>query len=224
MCTGGRAPDEFALQSDEVYLNLILEFVPETIYRIIKHYSRTKRQVPTLYVKVPKQPLHPFFSRVPQTQTPIHVLTIPPPPCSCTCIRWPALSRTSISWGSVTGISSLRTCSSTRTRTWSNFATLSAPLPPSCPMPTYPLNSPNPCSPFDPYAPWPCPPCPPDPHAPHPMPCSPRILAHNHRTSRSKALRLADSRGSAARGAPRRLSGGRRTSHTFARATTAPPS
>mmetsp|Transcript_14516 Transcript_14516/g.30046 ORF Transcript_14516/g.30046 Transcript_14516/m.30046 type:complete len:361 (-) Transcript_14516:208-1290(-) len=37
---------------DEVYLNLVLEFVPETIYRIIKHYSRTKRQVPSLYVKL----------------------------------------------------------------------------------------------------------------------------------------------------------------------------
>jgi len=37
---------------DEVYLNLVLEFVPETIYRIIKHYSRTKRQVPNLYVKL----------------------------------------------------------------------------------------------------------------------------------------------------------------------------
>jgi glycogen synthase kinase 3 beta len=37
---------------DEVYLNLVLEFVPETIYRIIKHYSRTKRQVPGLYVKL----------------------------------------------------------------------------------------------------------------------------------------------------------------------------
>ena len=39
-------------QPEEVYLNLVLEFVPETIYRIIKHYSRTKRQVPGLYVKV----------------------------------------------------------------------------------------------------------------------------------------------------------------------------
>ena len=40
------------MQPDEVYLNLVLEFVPETIYRIIKHYSRTKRQVPGLYVKL----------------------------------------------------------------------------------------------------------------------------------------------------------------------------
>jgi len=37
---------------EEVYLNLVLEFVPETIYRIIKHYGRTKRPVPTLYVKL----------------------------------------------------------------------------------------------------------------------------------------------------------------------------
>ena len=40
------------IQPEEVYLNLVMEFVPETIYRIIKHYSRTKRQVPGLYVKV----------------------------------------------------------------------------------------------------------------------------------------------------------------------------
>eukprot|EP00961_Rhodomonas_salina_P151900 2044858-Rhodomonas_salina.2 len=49
-CTTGA--DVWFWQPDEVYLNLVLEFVPETIYRIIKHYSRTKRQVPSLYVKV----------------------------------------------------------------------------------------------------------------------------------------------------------------------------
>ena len=37
---------------DEVFLNLVLEFVPETIYRIIKHYGKSKRPVPTLYVKL----------------------------------------------------------------------------------------------------------------------------------------------------------------------------
>ena len=48
-----------SVQPEEVYLNLVLEFVPETIYRIIKHYSRTKRQVPGLYVKVcPSFPPH----------------------------------------------------------------------------------------------------------------------------------------------------------------------
>ncbi|EKX47114.1 hypothetical protein GUITHDRAFT_94045 [Guillardia theta CCMP2712] len=37
---------------DEVYLNLVLEFVPETIYRIVKHYSRTKRVVPGVFIKL----------------------------------------------------------------------------------------------------------------------------------------------------------------------------
>eukprot|EP00339_Tiarina_fusa_P018076 CAMPEP_0117034398 /NCGR_PEP_ID=MMETSP0472-20121206/24494_1 /TAXON_ID=693140 ORGANISM="Tiarina fusus, Strain LIS" /NCGR_SAMPLE_ID=MMETSP0472 /ASSEMBLY_ACC=CAM_ASM_000603 /LENGTH=377 /DNA_ID=CAMNT_0004743559 /DNA_START=26 /DNA_END=1159 /DNA_ORIENTATION=+ len=37
---------------DELYLNLVLEFIPETVYRVIKHYNRTKRQIPLLYVKL----------------------------------------------------------------------------------------------------------------------------------------------------------------------------
>lgn len=37
---------------DELYLNLVLEFVPETVYRVVKHYNRTKRQIPLLYVKL----------------------------------------------------------------------------------------------------------------------------------------------------------------------------
>ena len=52
-------------QPEEVYLNLVLEFVPETIYRIIKHYSRTKRQVPGLYVKVYTNPIHPTVLAAP---------------------------------------------------------------------------------------------------------------------------------------------------------------
>jgi len=39
-------------KADEVYLNLVLEYVPETVYRIIKHYSRTKRTIPFLYTKM----------------------------------------------------------------------------------------------------------------------------------------------------------------------------
>lgn len=39
-------------KADEVYLNLVLEYIPETIYRIIKHYSRTKRTIPFLYTKM----------------------------------------------------------------------------------------------------------------------------------------------------------------------------
>ena len=40
------------LQKDEVYLNLVLDFVPETVYRVIRHHSKAKQIMPTLYVKV----------------------------------------------------------------------------------------------------------------------------------------------------------------------------
>lgn len=37
---------------DELYLNLVLEFVPETIYRVAKHYSRANQRMPLIYVKL----------------------------------------------------------------------------------------------------------------------------------------------------------------------------
>eukprot|EP00850_Spirogloea_muscicola_P007422 SM000037S13557 [mRNA] locus=s37:603789:606690:+ [translate_table: standard] len=37
---------------DELYLNLVLEFVPETVYRIAKHYNKMNQRVPLLYVKL----------------------------------------------------------------------------------------------------------------------------------------------------------------------------
>lgn len=39
-------------QKDEVYLNLVLDFVPETVYRVARHYSRAKQTLPVIYVKV----------------------------------------------------------------------------------------------------------------------------------------------------------------------------
>ena len=36
----------------QVYLNLVLEFVPETVYRISKHYSKNNQRMPTLFVKL----------------------------------------------------------------------------------------------------------------------------------------------------------------------------
>jgi len=39
-------------EKDEVYLNLVLEYVPDTVYRISKHYSKQNQRVPTLYVKL----------------------------------------------------------------------------------------------------------------------------------------------------------------------------
>ena len=40
------------LQKDEVYLNLVLEYVPETVYRVARHYSKNKQTIPILYIKV----------------------------------------------------------------------------------------------------------------------------------------------------------------------------
>ncbi|KAJ4746790.1 Shaggy-related protein kinase theta [Rhynchospora pubera] len=36
----------------ELYLNLVLEFVPETVYRVTKHYSRTNQHMPLIFVKL----------------------------------------------------------------------------------------------------------------------------------------------------------------------------
>lgn len=40
------------MQPLQVYLNLVLEFVPETVYRISKHYSKAGQRMPGLYVKL----------------------------------------------------------------------------------------------------------------------------------------------------------------------------
>ncbi|ORX74036.1 Pkinase-domain-containing protein [Linderina pennispora] len=37
---------------DDIYLNLVLEYVPETIYRVTRQYAKAKQFVPMLYVKL----------------------------------------------------------------------------------------------------------------------------------------------------------------------------
>jgi glycogen synthase kinase 3 beta len=39
-------------KKDEVFLNLVLDFVPETVYRASRHYTKLKQAMPMLYVKV----------------------------------------------------------------------------------------------------------------------------------------------------------------------------
>lgn len=39
-------------KKDEVYLNLILEFVPENVYRVSKHYRNKKEHVPMILVRL----------------------------------------------------------------------------------------------------------------------------------------------------------------------------
>ena len=39
-------------EKDELYLNLVLEYVPETAHRVIKHYSKMNQRMPHIYVKL----------------------------------------------------------------------------------------------------------------------------------------------------------------------------
>lgn len=39
-------------KKDEVYLNLILDYFPTTVYQIARHYSKSKQMIPILYVKL----------------------------------------------------------------------------------------------------------------------------------------------------------------------------
>ncbi|XP_016514148.1 shaggy-related protein kinase NtK-1 [Nicotiana tabacum] len=39
-------------EKDEVYLNLVLEYVPETVHRVIKHYNKLNQRMPLILVKL----------------------------------------------------------------------------------------------------------------------------------------------------------------------------
>jgi glycogen synthase kinase 3 beta len=39
-------------KKEEVYLNLVLEYIPETVYKVGRHYSKNKQTVPVSYIKL----------------------------------------------------------------------------------------------------------------------------------------------------------------------------
>ncbi|KAK6937224.1 Protein kinase domain, partial [Dillenia turbinata] len=39
-------------EKDELYLNLVLEYVPETVHRVIKHYNKMNQRMPLIFVKL----------------------------------------------------------------------------------------------------------------------------------------------------------------------------
>ncbi|KAG0041653.1 regulator of ime2, partial [Gryganskiella cystojenkinii] len=39
-------------KKDEVFLNLVLEYIPETVYRASRHYSKIKQTMPMLQIKL----------------------------------------------------------------------------------------------------------------------------------------------------------------------------
>ena len=47
-CTGSFR----ASQPDETYLNLVMDFIPQTVYGMSRHYAKAKKTFPLLYMKV----------------------------------------------------------------------------------------------------------------------------------------------------------------------------
>lgn len=45
-------PYLFIFQKDEVYLNLVLEYIPDTVYKVARHYSKLRQTIPINYIKV----------------------------------------------------------------------------------------------------------------------------------------------------------------------------
>jgi len=39
-------------KKDEVFLNLVLEFIPETVYKVARHYSKSKQTIPISFIKL----------------------------------------------------------------------------------------------------------------------------------------------------------------------------
>lgn len=42
----------FTLQKDEVYLNLVLEYIPETVYKTARQYAKSKQTIPINFIRV----------------------------------------------------------------------------------------------------------------------------------------------------------------------------
>jgi protein brassinosteroid insensitive 2 len=38
--------------TDELFLNLVMEYVPESMYRVLKHYNNANQRIPIIYVKL----------------------------------------------------------------------------------------------------------------------------------------------------------------------------
>lgn len=37
---------------DELFLNLVMDYVPETMYKVLKHYTNSNQRMPLIYVKL----------------------------------------------------------------------------------------------------------------------------------------------------------------------------
>ncbi|EXB84051.1 Shaggy-related protein kinase eta [Morus notabilis] len=49
---------------NELFLNLVMEYVPETMYRVVKHYSNANQRMPLIYVKLYMYQVDPLTHQV----------------------------------------------------------------------------------------------------------------------------------------------------------------
>lgn len=59
-------------ERDELYLNLVLEYVPETVNRIARQYSRMNQRVPLIYVKLYTYQVSPDLLSIFLSDSPLH--------------------------------------------------------------------------------------------------------------------------------------------------------
>ena len=116
---------------DEVYLNLVLEYIPETIHRGIRNFARLKQTMPMLHVKVhvgagPTVPTSCLCRVADVARRGVRFTS--PVSRSSTCTSCSARWRTSTSWASAIGISNRRTCCWTLRQECSSSATLAGAL------------------------------------------------------------------------------------------------
>ncbi len=97
-------------KKDELYLNLVLEYMPETVYQVARQYAKLKQPIPFLHVKVRRSSSHT------SKQTLSHPLTSLSRTYSCTRTSCSVHLHTSTVRESATATSNHRTSSSTPPR------------------------------------------------------------------------------------------------------------
>ena len=103
------------------YLNLVMEYVPETIYRVVKHYNKTKRPIPMLYIKLY---MYQGMLNAHKRNFAFETSSLLPPQL---LVPSPIFTR----WAFAIEISNRRICFLIQTLMLSNYATLAGKLPPS---------------------------------------------------------------------------------------------
>ena len=73
-------------EKDELYLNLVLEYVPQTIYQVSKHYYQSNNLMPLIYIKLYTYQVRNasyLYQELPWTQCLIKVVTCLSYFCRC---------------------------------------------------------------------------------------------------------------------------------------------